>query len=155
MAESGDVQGLLDCLEKRPSATALLLDAGQAVARTEYVVKVEAIGCTIAGGVLYEEGVAFDVQAVIVRAICRLERPHVAVLVALGDDRCLEADLRSELPSYANVPAGLLAELHLLGLVVPTPTLYHGSVEPDGARVNDLGREVRKRYEDAGARSRE
>lgn len=100
-SESGH-EALTEHLRSNPDAAALLSEAGYAASRTDYQVKLEAIGAAIAGGVLFEDGVTFDTEALVVRVICQLERMHVTVLSAV-----------------VSAPQGLLEE-HLAEHFAPT-----------------------------------
>lgn len=140
-ADRGGQEALLAHLQGRPEAAALLSDAGYAASRTDYEAKLEAIGEAIAGGVLYEEGVAFDKDALLVRTICQLERTHVAVLAAIVSSQggLLKEHLTEQLPELGPAVPSILAELQALALVGigrPQPT--------------DRGREFQRQLRSAG-----
>lgn len=121
-AERGvDVAAFAVHLEQHPQAAALLADAGLAAARTDYEVKVEAIGQAIADGVLYEEGVIFDREAMMVRIICNLERTDVSVLeqIVRTPHGVSGAVVERQLPRLAGVTDKIIAELVATGLVRP------------------------------------
>lgn len=131
-AGEGGVEALARHLEANPEAAALLSDAAYVSARTTYEHKLEVIGQAMADGVLYETGTAFDVEAQVVRLVCRLERPHVAVLSALPEGADLDT-LSRELRQLAPVTHGLVGELVALGLVEEGPRwLPAASVAPRG-----------------------
>lgn len=140
-ADKGGQEALLGHLQGRPEAAALLSDAGYAASRTDYQVKLEAIGEAIAGGVLYEEGVTFDTDALLVRTICQLERTHVAVLAAIvsAPAGLLKEHLTEQLPELGTAVPSILADLQALALVGvgrPQPT--------------DRGREFQRQLRSAG-----
>lgn len=124
---------LAEALGESPAASALLSDAGFAASRTDYEEKLEAIARAIESGVLFETGEAFDSEAVIVRTICQLERPHVAVLGALvgAPAGLLEPHLVTRFPQFERILGNTLAELQRLG-----------AVEVATLPVQDLSREV-------------
>lgn len=150
-ARGGDVEKLLAHLADYPEAAALLLEAGRACASTQYERKIEAIGRVIAQGVLYEDGVAFDIEATIVRAVCALNRPHIAVLNHLSqvDPEALEVSgIHTALPLYSDVLPALLGDLIGWGLAYGTSLLYPGRVSMTDARATELGLVVLKRFLD-------
>lgn len=118
-APGGDEGKLVERLEGHPQAAALLADAAFAAARTDYEVKLEAIGQAIAEGVLYEEGVKFDTEAALVRAIAALERSDVAVLaeVVRAPAGIFRADLAGAVPNLQESLDGVIGTLERMGLI--------------------------------------
>ncbi|QRO87205.1 hypothetical protein [Kytococcus sedentarius] len=110
---------LAEVLEESPAASALLSDAGFAASRTDYEEKLEAIAQAIESGVLFETGEVFDSEAVIVRTICKLERPHAAVLGALvgAPSGLLKSHLSIQLPQFERILSSTLADLQGFGAV--------------------------------------
>lgn len=148
-ARRGGPDALANRLKRQPEAAALLFDAATAMARA-YEEKVETIARAVDQAMLYEEDVRFDVEALIVRTIFRLDRPHVAALVELGDDYVDKDQLPSRLPGYAHVLPALLGELDRLGLTEDGPHSdpdYPGISAMGGHKVTGLGREVRQRFQ--------
>lgn len=119
-APDGRAEELIEHLQNHPHAAALLTDAGFAAARTDYEVKLEAIGQAIAEGVLYEEGVRFDTEAALVRAIAALERSEVAVLaeVVRAPAGIFRADLAGAVPNLQESLDGVIGTLERMGLIV-------------------------------------
>lgn len=143
-AGDGGHEALIAHLRGSPEAAALLSDAGYAASRTDYQAKLEAMGEAIAGGVLYEEGVTFDTDALVVRTICQLERTHVAVLGAIvsSPEGLLKEHVAEQLPQLRTAIPSILADLQALALVGV------------GRRQStDLGRELKSKLRAAGGQS--
>lgn len=145
---------LRNVLTDRPERASLVLDASDAMARS-YEGKFEAIARAIGNGMLYEDDVRFDVEEAIVRTIMALDRPHVAVLIELGDDYLGEEDLRSRLPQYASVLPAFVNRLRGLGLTQNHHQVGVGLTALTGHKVTELGREVRQRFQSAAEALRE
>lgn len=130
-SESGH-EALTERLMTNADAAALLSEAGYAASRTDYQVKLETIGDAIAGGVLFEEGVAFDTEALVVRTICQLERMHVTVLSAVvsAPQGLLEGHVAEHLPQLSTAIPSILADLQALALVAKEsrPSMDTGNV---------------------------
>ncbi len=118
-AAHGDEAKLRDRLAKHPPSAALLTDAGLASSRTDFDLKIEAIAQAISEGVLYEEGVAFDHDAMLIRIICGLERAQVTVLeqVVRAPDGVDVDVIASQLPYLRDVAHKIIAELTAAGLI--------------------------------------
>ncbi|WP_299520811.1 hypothetical protein [uncultured Serinicoccus sp.] len=118
-ARNGDAEGLAEHLRTHPQAAALLTDVAFVAARTDYEVKLEAMGQAIADGVLYEKGVIYDAEALVVRAVSALERVHVAVLAEVVRARSgASAELIADrIPEAKKGLDSAFSELERLGLV--------------------------------------
>lgn len=151
-AAQGDREAeLRDVLTNHPGRASLVLDAAEAMAKTGYEVKVEALARAIASGMLYEDDVRFDVEEAIVRTIMALDRLQVAILFEIHGDYVDESELEARLAQYAFVLPAKLNELRRLGLTAGSQEdpEHPGLWMFNGHKLTELGREVRQRLQSA------
>lgn len=146
-AGEAGVETLLERLASKPAPAALLADAALAVARTDYEIKIEAISAAISEGVLYEEGTTFDTEALIVRTIIALERPHIVLLMAADGEFVSAEEMASRFPAYGEVLPSLINEINGLGLSSALNEVAPGEYAVGaGLALTPLGRAVRDRF---------
>lgn len=143
-AVKGTEEELTEHLQQHPPAAALLADAGLAAARTDYDVKLEAIGQAISEGVLYEEGVAFDRDAMLVRMICSLDRSEVAVLekIVRSPQGTSTEVIGYELSNLSTVVHKIVADLIALGLAQSRQPVLTEGIQSKVRRESRSGGDV-------------
>lgn len=131
-------------LAQNPDAVLLCGESAIACVRTQSETKIRAIRAALTGGVLYETGTKFDNESFIIRIINKLERYHIAILLAVGDDYLDAKELSRKCPEYKYIVPSIMAEVAGMGLV---ETLHEneigsGLISMDGIKLGSVGKMV-------------